>query len=365
MLICAELGYRNYQVRCFLQVLKILVTNQKGGVGKSTISANLAHFFATKSFKRTTLIDFDTQASSSKWIRAVKPQKVTVFRATLPLSSSTNRLLIESRKIVSKIAKRSDVVIADLTWFDLFDSEMLLDFDLVIVPTAVSEVELIATMEFANRHEWVFCSTENHPSLVIVPSRVRGDQAINFRNSTERFSFSFLLTPPVLDSIDAKKAFCRQFLFDCKNKKLANSFLNFCDSIVQTADIHFKRLKGTAKQIGQNKSHAKLNSELDYRIKKTEALRWIANERETVRTLEEQVVNKNLPLKAKRLDYLKSEPYCDLADSEDRSGTKISRDNTAKVVQDSRSYSRKQTPVISITRKKMSELPKFLSKQNS
>ena len=61
-------------------------TNQKGGVGKSTISANLAHYFASTLNKRTTLVDFDTQASSSKWVRSIKPQRITVFKGTLPLS---------------------------------------------------------------------------------------------------------------------------------------------------------------------------------------------------------------------------------------------------------------------------------------
>ena len=120
--------------------MRILITNQKGGVGKSTISANLAHYFASTLNKRTTLVDFDTQASSSKWVRSIKPQRITVFRGNLPLSEGANRILIESRKIVHGVYERSEIVIADLTWFDVFDSEMLLDIDIVILPTAISEV---------------------------------------------------------------------------------------------------------------------------------------------------------------------------------------------------------------------------------
>mgnify|MGYP000742295181 CR=1 FL=1 len=72
--------------------MRILITNQKGGVGKSTISANLAHYFASTLNKRTTLVDFDTQASSSKWVRSIKPQRITVFKGTLPLSEGANRI---------------------------------------------------------------------------------------------------------------------------------------------------------------------------------------------------------------------------------------------------------------------------------
>ena len=50
---------------------------------------------------------------------------------------------------------------------------MMLDFDIVVLPTAISEVELIATMEFAAAMSGF--SNLPSPSLVIVPSRVRGD----------------------------------------------------------------------------------------------------------------------------------------------------------------------------------------------
>lgn len=342
-------------------MLKILITNQKGGVGKSTISANLAHYFASVLNKRTTLVDFDTQSSSSKWIRAIKPQKVTVFKANLPLeSSSTNRILIESRRIISSISERSEVIVADLTWFDIFNSEMFLDFDLVVLPTAVSEVELVATMEFAARHEWVFQSSYNSPSLVIVPSRVRGDQAINFKHSTERFKFSFLLTPPILDSIEAKKSFCKKFIFQSKNKKLAESFINFCESILQTSRIHFEKLSAKKKKHQKNKISSKLSSGLDYKIKKSQALQIIEKEKNYASSLEDQTestdvviakdeiteIGKKLFLEKKRLDYkknIKIEPTIEFEGE----------------------HSKRFKPVLSISRKMLVEPPKFLRKQSS
>ena len=52
-----------------MNTLKILVTSQKGGVGKSTIAANIAAYFATLLRKQVTLIDFDHQGTSSTWVR--------------------------------------------------------------------------------------------------------------------------------------------------------------------------------------------------------------------------------------------------------------------------------------------------------
>jgi len=46
--------------------LNILVSNQKGGVGKSSISANLAAYFAIERKMDTLLIDLDRQGTSSE-----------------------------------------------------------------------------------------------------------------------------------------------------------------------------------------------------------------------------------------------------------------------------------------------------------
>ena len=44
--------------------MKIIILNQKGGVGKTTITVNLAHGLA-RAGKRTLIIDLDPQAHSS------------------------------------------------------------------------------------------------------------------------------------------------------------------------------------------------------------------------------------------------------------------------------------------------------------
>ena len=45
----------------------ILVTNAKGGCGKSTIATNLAAYYASEGYT-TTLADYDQQATTLNWL---------------------------------------------------------------------------------------------------------------------------------------------------------------------------------------------------------------------------------------------------------------------------------------------------------
>ena len=72
-----------------MSTFKILVTSQKGGVGKSTVSANLAAYFKRQG-ESVTLIDFDTHGSSSTWLTRAPSIGVVVQHHVLPLDQGGN-----------------------------------------------------------------------------------------------------------------------------------------------------------------------------------------------------------------------------------------------------------------------------------
>ena len=200
-----------------MSTFKILVTSQKGGVGKSTVSANLAAYLRAQG-QTVTLIDFDTHGSSSTWLTRAPNVGVVVQHHILPLDQGGNRPILDARLHLRRAASSSEVVICDLTWTDSIAGELMFEYDLIIVPTSVSEIELAATAGFLSRHRWVFDSAiHTPPTLLVCPTRVQPEQLQSDVFSKQRFPVSFMLAPPVLEAQSAREMFERGYLMDLQD----------------------------------------------------------------------------------------------------------------------------------------------------
>jgi len=89
----------------------------------------------------------------------------------LPNAKGSGIALLKAKEALRKCVDTMEVVITDLTWTDVLPPDFLFEFDLVLVPSSLSRVELDSTLEFVNRFSFVFNSRlRNPPKLVIVPS---------------------------------------------------------------------------------------------------------------------------------------------------------------------------------------------------
>lgn len=209
-----------------MSTFKILITSQKGGVGKSTVSANLAAYLRRQG-ESVTLIDFDTHGSSSTWLTRAPSMGIVVQHHILPLDQGGNRPILDARLHLRRAATSSEVVICDLTWTDSIAGELMFEYDLVIVPTSVSEIELAATAGFLNRHRWVFDSAVHAPpTLLLCPTRVQPEQLKTDVFSKQRFPVSFMLSPPILEGQSAREMFERGYLMDLQDA-CGRSFIEF------------------------------------------------------------------------------------------------------------------------------------------
>jgi len=219
------------------KALKVLITSQKGGVGKSTVSANLAAYFSYISGKKTSLIDFDHQATSGKWVRKAYPIGIDCKTVDLPNAKGSGIALLKAKEALRKANEASEVVITDLTWTDVLPPDFLFEFDLVLVPSSLSRVELDSTLEFVNRFSFVFNSRlKTPPKLVIVPSRV--DNLETYESIfSKSFNAGFFLSPPVMYSSSANEFFGTEFFVMTSKKEIRENFLEFGRSIEQLGEI--------------------------------------------------------------------------------------------------------------------------------
>lgn len=197
--------------------VKILVTSQKGGVGKSTLSANLAAFLM-KSGHQTALLDYDLHGSSSKWLMGAPDIGLDINHSPLPLEVGGSRPVSEAKQKLLRLCYANNVVIADLTWSDSMTAEFLFEFDMVLVPTSVSEIELNATADFLERFRWVFESTIHRPPrLLLCPTRVHSDQVADDALFKQYFPISLMLAPAILEGQSARQLYKRGYICDLKD----------------------------------------------------------------------------------------------------------------------------------------------------
>lgn len=79
----------------------ILVLNAKGGCGKSTISTNLASYFASEMGKNVVLADYDPQESSMAWLEARDERRphiegIAAYKDPLRLPKDTDYVVMDA-----------------------------------------------------------------------------------------------------------------------------------------------------------------------------------------------------------------------------------------------------------------------------
>lgn len=89
----------------------IAITNQKGGVGKTTTAINLAAALATKGF-RTLLIDIDPQANSSMSFVDVHALQSSMYEVLSEPDIAISDILIEAQKVPQLFVAPSSIALA-------------------------------------------------------------------------------------------------------------------------------------------------------------------------------------------------------------------------------------------------------------
>ena len=242
-----------------MQAIKILVTNQKGGVGKSTIAANLAAYLATQRSGPVSLVDFDKQRSSSKWAEKAPDIGLKVYHPPIRYEQGGGLLLSETKRYLNLYTLRSEVTVCDLTWTHAMSLEFMLEFDFILIPSAVSKFEMASSEIFILQYVEKYLSQiqAQQQQILLVPSRV--DRSFNpelkFLNlaSIDRCS----IAPPI-HFIPAIDDFINEdFLFVSTHEEVANNFITFGQYVAELVDskIKHQELLNQASTILQRKNN--------------------------------------------------------------------------------------------------------------
>ncbi|MBT3358782.1 MAG: AAA family ATPase [Rhodospirillales bacterium] len=142
-------------------MLTILVTNPKGGCGKSTLATNLAGAFALSGFE-TVLADCDRQKSSLTWIKQ-RPEKyppITGLDWTKKIGKvpgGTRRLVVDAPAAVRRGAVR----------------ELVQTADVILIPVLPSLFDEATTRRFLRVLDKLKPIRNNKRAVALVGNRIR------------------------------------------------------------------------------------------------------------------------------------------------------------------------------------------------
>ena len=178
-----------------------LVINPKGGSGKTTVTTNLASYYASRGVT-TTILDFDPQGSSLNWLRLRDhprkalhgangaPQKGARIRSIeMHVPADTRQLLIDAPAGTS----------------GLLLQEMLSRANNIVIPVAPSAFDIYATANFVKELLLVGRIRTRSIRLAVVANRVRSSAPVY--RPLERFLGSLGL--PFLTHISDSEVYVR------------------------------------------------------------------------------------------------------------------------------------------------------------
>ena len=215
--------------------IKVLITNQKGGVGKSTISANLAGFLAIEKNHKVSLIDFDKQGTSSVLISKNPHSNIQTYKAGLSYQQNSNYTMLEARAALRRYGAHAEITIADLTWTFGLPYDFMLDFDIVIVPSSNSKVEIASTeifiLEYVQRQ--MIKIKQRGQLILVAPSRVDRNQINEIKFPGLDFLENCFVCPPIYRISQINNEMLNDFWFRIDNGIISENMIEFGDFVYE------------------------------------------------------------------------------------------------------------------------------------
>jgi chromosome partitioning protein len=177
-----------------------LVINSKGGSGKTTVTTNLASYFASQGVT-TTILDYDPQGSGLNWLQLRERPGTRLYGANAAPQKGPR---IRSIEMHVPADTRQLVIDAPAGASGLLLQEMLSRANCIVIPVAPSAFDIYATANFVKDLLLVGRIRTRSIRLAVVANRVRSSAVYR---PLERFLGSLGL--PFLTRISDSEVYVR------------------------------------------------------------------------------------------------------------------------------------------------------------
>jgi len=152
-----------------------LVINAKGGVGKTTITTNLASYFASRNTP-TTIADFDPQSSSLNWLAHRSNEQFKIHGADLATRMGTTSLQIARRQIPRETQQL--IIDAPAGPSRLLLQDLLSRAQAILIPVAPSAIDIHATANFIKELLLIGHVRFRNIRVAVLANRVRSSRPV-------------------------------------------------------------------------------------------------------------------------------------------------------------------------------------------
>ncbi len=176
-------------------MLTILVINSKGGSGKTTLTTNLASYYASKKVL-TAIMDYDPQGSSIQWLR-LRPAVAAKIHGG---NAAPGKGAVPLRSLHAWVPAETEVLVIDAPAGvkGLLLQDLVRRSNFIVIPVAPSPIDIHATADFI-KELFLFGGARNSKAkIAVVANRVRSSSSPIYA-ALERFLQSLKL--PFLTSI--------------------------------------------------------------------------------------------------------------------------------------------------------------------
>jgi chromosome partitioning protein len=168
----------------------ILIINSKGGSGKTTLTTNIASYFASKNHK-TAIMDYDPQGSSLHWLKT----RSTELNAIHAANAATQKgKLIRSLQMYVPENTEKLIIDAPAGVEGMLLQEMVKKTDFIVIPVAPSTIDIHATADFIKELFFRGGIRQQQTKIAVVANRVRSTMQVYepFERFLQGLSLPFL-----------------------------------------------------------------------------------------------------------------------------------------------------------------------------